>query len=1305
MASISLLRASFVCSFILILSVLLSACSSGDEDTPENPNPTPPQNPSTCLADNEEFVDSLYASVDAWDGGQLYDKWWAVVGASAPANNHPLWASQSTNTRSGGDTWRCKECHGWDYKGKDGAYASGSHYTGFPGLINLNSEKPNPIDVFCAIRDGVGTNPLHKFNKDNTSNVLNDTRIVQLTKFILDTNNKGMINTDGYINPTSKAALGNATLGESIFTQKAGCASTNCHGPSGTLNAGDGALGDHAMENPWEVLHKIRNGHPGSNPEMPSFVDDGLSNSLSINEMRHVLAYVQTLAGTSACVTDNEDFVNQNLANADLWQGGRLYDKWWAEAGVAEPTGNHPLWSSRPDMDTNTRTGPDTWRCKECHGWDYKGADGAYGSGSHRTGFPGIWAAKQKSAVGVFCAIRDGDHSGHAFNSVMTDMQILAVAKFIVAEDGENGNALTDSTDYISFSTKRALGDATAGQNVYTTTAGCSGSTCHRSTGDLNVGTSSLGELSTDNPWEVLHKIRYGHPGSAMPSFTEDGRIYELNDTQISDVLAYTQTLPNNTSVSCTDQYATFVSDNYPSVTPWEGGRMYDSWWSEANLPAPFEDHPVWADRPNQTTNTRTGADTWRCKECHGWDYKGNLGAYGDTNSSHYTGFPGIRSAIGKTSLQVFCSILDGEGTNASRHIFNEGNTGLSDLRVLALTKFILGSGDNALVETDQFINPSTKQSLGNVTAGQSIFANDNGYGCNQSRCHGSSGQINVGGSTLGALSNDNPWEVLHKIRYGQPGSIMPSFISDGQPYELTSTEVSNVLAYTQTLPTGGGGGGNADREACLVDEATYVNNNYASASAIRGGALYDKWWDALSVSAPTADHAVWDRQSNNTRSGSDTWRCKECHGWDYKGDSGAYGSGSHFTGFPGVFAAASKQPVEVFCDILTGTDNVPEHDFSDSNSNLTRQAVLDLTKFITDTTSGRGMLNMDSYINSDKSIVNPNVSQGQTVYFSTPSCGQGTCHAANGQGINFGSAAEPEYLGDLAVGNPWEVLHKIRYGHPGSAMPVYLDTSLTATQMKNVVAFAQTLPVSGSGGDTIGDAARGGQLYDKWWVVIGEQPPAGVNPLFLTLQQNNQNPNLNPIVTPSDSTTTWRCKHCHGWDYAGVDGANGPGSSNYTGVKGLLDAAGLGTPGRELSVDQLRSIISNSQLGQHAWSTYLSAQDIDDLIAFVKNGIVDTELYISRSTRFAREYNEANGTSLYQTVPCVICHGENADWAPPNTLEPVLLPPLALENPWEVLHKARFGQPGTYMPQMYNGYSAGDARDVLWYLQWLGMQ
>jgi thiosulfate dehydrogenase len=52
----------------------------------------------------------------------LYDSWWTVTGTDRPTTDQPLWQTQTTNTRTGADTWRCKECHGWDYQGKDGAY-------------------------------------------------------------------------------------------------------------------------------------------------------------------------------------------------------------------------------------------------------------------------------------------------------------------------------------------------------------------------------------------------------------------------------------------------------------------------------------------------------------------------------------------------------------------------------------------------------------------------------------------------------------------------------------------------------------------------------------------------------------------------------------------------------------------------------------------------------------------------------------------------------------------------------------------------------------------------------------------------------------------------------------------------------------------------------------------------------------------------------------------------------------------------------------------------------------------------------
>ena len=51
-------------------------------------------------------------------GGLLYDKWHSVLEVTTEGT-HPSYPAEGKN--SGESSWRCKECHGWDYRGKDGA--------------------------------------------------------------------------------------------------------------------------------------------------------------------------------------------------------------------------------------------------------------------------------------------------------------------------------------------------------------------------------------------------------------------------------------------------------------------------------------------------------------------------------------------------------------------------------------------------------------------------------------------------------------------------------------------------------------------------------------------------------------------------------------------------------------------------------------------------------------------------------------------------------------------------------------------------------------------------------------------------------------------------------------------------------------------------------------------------------------------------------------------------------------------------------------------------------------------------------
>jgi len=76
---------------------------------------------------------TAYTNADVVRGGQLYDKYWKITGGDPPTGEHLLYPT--FGQKSGGDTWRCKECHGWDYIGRDGRYDGGSHYTGIKGLF------------------------------------------------------------------------------------------------------------------------------------------------------------------------------------------------------------------------------------------------------------------------------------------------------------------------------------------------------------------------------------------------------------------------------------------------------------------------------------------------------------------------------------------------------------------------------------------------------------------------------------------------------------------------------------------------------------------------------------------------------------------------------------------------------------------------------------------------------------------------------------------------------------------------------------------------------------------------------------------------------------------------------------------------------------------------------------------------------------------------------------------------------------------------------------------------------------------
>jgi len=61
--------------------------------------------------------------------------------------------------------------------------------------------------------------------------------------------------------------------------------------------------------------------------------------------------------------------------------------------------------------------------------------------------------------------------------------------------------------------------------------------------------------------------------------------------------------------------------------------------------------------------------------------------------------------------------------------------------------------------------------------------------------CHGLAGKDEDNAPPLGKVASKNPWEVLHKIRMGQPKSEMPALFS------LDTQIAVDIVKYLRTLP------------------------------------------------------------------------------------------------------------------------------------------------------------------------------------------------------------------------------------------------------------------------------------------------------------------------------------------------------------------------------------------------------------------------------------------------------------------------------------------------------------------------
>lgn len=230
-----------------------------------------------------------------------------------------------------------------------------------------------------------------------------------------------------------------------------------------------------------------------------------------------------------------------------------------------------------------------------------------------------------------------------------------------------------------------------------------------------------------------------------------------------------------------------------------------------------------------------------------------------------------------------------------------------------------------------------------------------------------------------------------------------------------------------------------------LIPFPILVSAEEESEVIAEGGRLYDKWWAEYDLRKPTTTHPSYPKTGK--QKGANTWRCKECHGWDYRGREGAYSKGGHFTGIQGITAYAGHQPNEIMAILKNGTHRYDQV--------MLDHGLLRLAVFVS-----KGQFDISPFLDKTSKNVSGDIKHGKVVF--TEHCID--CHGRDGRKRNFKSKKNPEYVGTLANKNPWEAMHKLRNGHPGAfvmmdAMPNMISEINIQAQV-DLLAYMQTLPI-----------------------------------------------------------------------------------------------------------------------------------------------------------------------------------------------------------------------------------------------------
>ncbi len=208
------------------------------------------------------------------------------------------------------------------------------------------------------------------------------------------------------------------------------------------------------------------------------------------------------------------------------------------------------------------------------------------------------------------------------------------------------------------------------------------------------------------------------------------------------------------------------------------------------------------------------------------------------------------------------------------------------------------------------------------------------------------------------------------------------------------------------------------------------------------GGRIYDNWWNALDRTPPETTNPAYPTSENAGQTGAGTWRCKECHGWDYRGVEGVYRKGSHYTGIPGIDGVIGLPISRIMVTLR------------DENHPYTQDMISDVELERVASFVSRGQVDMAKFIDLEtRTIISGDVNRGRAIFQTTCAA----CHGFDGRLLDWGDGDENAYVGTESAAAPDEVFHKIYSAHPGVQM-----INLRAFSLEdaiNVLAYSATLP------------------------------------------------------------------------------------------------------------------------------------------------------------------------------------------------------------------------------------------------------